>query len=82
MCLSTYFATKDSITPNSANKQIPIKICHGTNDPMVPVQQGKLASQRLTEMGYAVDYSEYPMDHAVCLEEIAEISRWLQLVLG
>jgi len=82
MCLSTYFATKDSITPNSANKQIPIKICHGTTDPMVSVQQGKLASQRLTEMGYAVDYSEYPMDHSVCPEEIAEISRWLQLVLS
>jgi len=82
MCLSTYFATKDSITPNSANKQIPIKICHGTTDPMVSVEQGKLASQRLTEMGYAVDYSEYPMDHSVCPEEIAEISRWLQLVLG
>jgi len=82
MCLSTYFATKDSITPNSANKQIPIKICHGTTDPMVSVEQGKLASQRLTEMGYAVDYSEYPMDHSVCPEEIAEISRWLQLVLS
>ena len=81
MCLSTYFATKDSITPNSANKQIPIKICHGSNDPMVSVQQGKLAYQRLSEMGYAVD-SEYPMDHAVCLEEIAEISRWLQQVLS
>jgi phospholipase/carboxylesterase len=81
MCLSTYFATKDSITPNSANKHIPIKVCHGTHDPMVSVQQGKLACQRLTEMGYAVDYSEYPMDHAVCPEEIAEISRWLQQVL-
>ena len=82
MCLSTYFATKDSITPNSANKKIPIKICHGTKDPMVSVQQGKLACQRLTEMGYAVDYSEYPMDHAVCPQEIAEISRWLQRVLA
>ena len=82
LCLSSYFATKDRITPNSAKKHIPIIIFHGTNDPMVPVQQGKLACQRLTEMGYAVDYSEYPMDHEVCLEEIAEISRWLQQVLA
>ncbi|MCL4106662.1 UNVERIFIED_CONTAM: hypothetical protein GTU68_009796 [Idotea baltica] len=81
MCLSTYFATKDSITPNSANKKIPIKVCHGTHDPMVVVQQGKLACERLTEMGYTVDYSEYPMEHAVCPQEIAEISRWLQQVL-
>lgn len=81
MCLSTYFATKDSITPNSANKQIPVKICHGTHDPMVSVQQGKLAYERLVELGYSVDYSEYPMEHAVCPQEIADISSWLQKVL-
>lgn len=82
LCLSTYFATKDTITPNSANKRIPIKICHGTMDPMVTVEQGKLASQRLTDMGYAVEYSEYPMEHAVCPQEITDISQWLQQVLS
>jgi phospholipase/carboxylesterase len=82
LCLSTYFATGDTIRPNSANREIPIKICHGTQDPMVPVQLGKLAYQRLSDMGYAVDYSEYPMEHAVCPEEIREISRWLQQVLA
>jgi phospholipase/carboxylesterase len=49
---------------------------------MVPVQLGKAACQRLSDMGYAVDYSEYPMEHAVCPDEIAEISRWLQEVLS
>lgn len=82
LCLSTYFATKDSITPNSANKQIPIKICHGSMDPVVSVDQGKLASQRLSEMGYSVEYREYPMEHAVCPQEITDVSRWLQQVLS
>ncbi|EAQ96830.1 alpha/beta hydrolase [Congregibacter litoralis] len=82
LCLSTYFATKDTITANSANKAIPIKICHGTLDPMVPVAQGKVAQQRLSDMGYTVEYSEFPMEHAVCPEEIAEISAWLQKVLS
>lgn len=82
LCLSTYFATKDTITPNSANKRIPIKICHGTMDPMVSVQQGKLASERLSELGYTVDYSEYPMEHAVCPQEIADISHWLKQLLA
>ncbi|EED36383.1 carboxylesterase 1 [Luminiphilus syltensis NOR5-1B] len=82
LCLSTYFATGDTITPNSANQQIPIKICHGTRDPMVGVQLGKAAYQRLTAMGYAVEYREYPMEHAVCPDEIADISRWLQHVLA
>jgi phospholipase/carboxylesterase len=82
LCLSTYFATADTITANSANRAIPIKICHGTADPMVPVQLGKAACQRLSDMGYAPDYSEYPMEHAVCPAEIAEISRWIQQVLS
>lgn len=81
LCLSTYFATSETITPNTANRQIPIKICHGTHDPMVAVQLGQSACQRLTDMGYAVDYSEYPMEHAVCPDEIADISRWLQQLL-
>ena len=82
LCLSTYFATADTITPNRANAQIPIRVCHGTHDPMVAVQLGKAACQRLTAMGYTVDYSEYPMEHAVCPDEIADISRWLQDVLA
>ncbi|MFK8040821.1 alpha/beta hydrolase [Congregibacter sp.] len=82
LCLSTYFATKDTITPNTANKQIPIKICHGTMDPVVPVGQGKIASERLSDMGYTVEYSDYPMEHAVCPQEIADVSQWLQKVLG
>jgi phospholipase/carboxylesterase len=78
LCLSTYFATGDTLTPNRANKQIPIKVCHGTHDPMVPVELGKQACRRLTDMGYAVDYSEYPMGHEVCAAELADISGWLQ----
>ena len=82
LCLSSYFATADSITPNRANKQLPIQICHGSRDPMVPEQLGQAAYRRLSEMGYSVDYKSYPMEHAVCPEEIADISQWLQRVLA
>ena len=82
LCLSTYFATGDSITPNRANKKLPIQICHGSRDPMVPEQLGQASYQRLLEMGYSVDYKTYPMEHAVCPEEIADISQWLQRVLA
>jgi phospholipase/carboxylesterase len=81
LCLSTYFATSDSITPNSANKSIPIQICHGTHDPMVPETMGQAAKQRLQDMGYKLDYKTYPMEHAVCPQEITDISSWLQRVL-
>ena len=41
LCMSTYFATRQSITPNSANRKLPIFICHGTADPMVPERMGR-----------------------------------------
>lgn len=82
MCLSSYFATRDTITPNSANKNLPVLICHGSADPMVPERLGREAHRQLLEMGYAAEFKTYPMDHAVCPQEIADISRWLQRVLA
>jgi phospholipase/carboxylesterase len=36
----------------------------------------------LQGLGYAVQWQEYPMPHAVCPQEIVDISRWLCKVLG
>jgi phospholipase/carboxylesterase len=81
LCMSTYFATRDTITPNSANKNLPIFICHGSRDPMVPERLGLEAQERLVAMGYSVEYKSYPVEHSVCPEEIADMSQWLQRVL-
>jgi len=82
LCMSTYFATRQTITPNSANRTLPIFICHGTADPMVPERMGQGALQDLTARGYPVEYKAYPMGHEVCAAQIADISRWLQRVLA
>jgi len=82
LCMSTYFATRQTITPNSANRKLPIFICHGTADPMVPERMGRDALQDLTARGYPVEYKAYPMAHEVCAAQIADISRWLQRVLA
>jgi len=82
LCMSTYFATRQTITPNSANRTLPIFICHGTADPMVPERMGQGALQDLTARGYPVAYKAYPMGHEVCAAQIADISRWLQQVLA
>jgi phospholipase/carboxylesterase len=37
--------------------------------------------ERLAALGYPVQWHEYPMQHSVCLEEIAAISAWLRGVL-
>ncbi|ROR97922.1 phospholipase/carboxylesterase [Sinobacterium caligoides] len=81
MTLSTYFATAKTIVPSAANRQLPIHIFHGSQDPMVPEAMGKHARAALEQLGYQPEYQTYPMEHAVHPREIADISAWLQRVL-
>jgi len=78
MTMSTYFATHNTITPNPANKELPIHIFHGMHDPMVPEAMGKQALAALEKLGYTPEYKAYPMAHEVCQQQISDISTWLQ----
>ena len=60
-----------------ANQDVPILMCHGTADPMVPEEKGRLAADQLLRMGYGVEYATWPMEHQVCLEEIRLVGRWI-----
>lgn len=82
MALSTYLATKDSIEFNPANQQLPIAVYHGSYDPVVPESLAQQAIAQLKDLDYPVEYHQYPMDHSVCLEQIQDISQWLQRVLA
>ncbi|MDB9880382.1 carboxylesterase, partial [Pseudomonadales bacterium] len=64
-----------------ANLGIPILMIHGTQDPMIPVMQAATSRENLKRLGYEVRWSDYPMGHQVCLEEIEEVSHFLQEVL-
>ena len=81
LAMSTYFATVDSIELRDSNKKIPIKIQHGTDDSVVPESLGKKATTQLIKLGYSVNYQNYPMEHAVCSQQISDISLWLQEIL-
>jgi phospholipase/carboxylesterase len=84
LALSTFIANSESLGSGKAqvNAQIPILMCHGQQDMVLPMAMGKSAFTTLKSTGYRVEWCEYPMGHEVCLEEIQEISRWLQSVLG
>lgn len=82
MALSTYFATKDQLSYSDANKDIPILIEHGVQDPVVPVLLGKQAEQLLTNKNYNIEFNTYPMAHQVCMPQIQNIGKWLNKVLG
>jgi len=82
LSLSSYFPTADSVHINDANRQLPIRVCHGTADPVVNEALGKHSVSVLETLGFQPQYSSYPMQHSVCLEEIRDISQWLQTVLA
>ena len=79
LALSTYLAVPDKLTVEAspANAKTPVFMAHGTMDPVIPVEHGKNAADQLKQAGYKVDWHEYPMQHAVSLEEIEEIGRWI-----
>ncbi len=81
MVLSSFFAAQGALTPHPANRDIPIHVFHGTQDPMAPETLGQQSVASLKTLGYAPAYKTYPMPHAVCPDEIADISVWLQNVL-
>jgi len=80
--MSTYFATVNIVDVYPANDQLPIEIYHGTDDPVVNEQHGQNSVEFLKSIGFKPNYTTYPMDHSVCLEQINDISQWLQKTLG
>jgi len=84
MALSTYLPLRGTLAAEAAvaNQGIPILMCHGSYDPVLPIQLGELSRDLLVAQGYSVSLKSYPMQHQVCGPEIADISAWLQRVLG
>ena len=38
--------------------------------------------RRVQSLGYHVQWHDYAMPHSVCMEEVADLQRWLVQVLG
>ena len=82
MALSTYLAVPADLEVASSRKDIPLFMAHGTFDPMLPLQWGQITADHIRGAGYDPQWHEYPMQHAVCPQEIADISEWLKSVFG
>lgn len=82
--LSGYLPLSDKIDAerSPANRDVPIFLAHGQYDDVVPMARGQASRQALVEMGYAVQWHEYPMPHSVCAPEITDLNRWLLDVLA
>ena len=84
MALSSYLLLPDRLAAeaSAANRDVPIFQAHGLHDPLVLVDYGRRTRDFLQQAGYAVEWCEYPMEHEVCPQQIADIGRWLRRVLS
>ena len=83
MALSTYLPLADTLERerSAANATVPIFMAHGRHDPVVAPARAFASRDRLTTLGYAVEWHEYAMPHSVCPEEIAAIGDWIARIL-
>jgi phospholipase/carboxylesterase len=83
MALSTYLALPQHAHEASpVNRDVPVFMAHGTQDPVVRYEWGRASSEELKRLGYSVEWHEYRMQHSVCLEEVVAIGEWLTRVLA
>jgi len=84
MALSTYLPLRDSFAAelNATNRELPILMCHGRQDPVVPLMLGELSREALVAQGLQPDFRTYDMPHSVCAEEVMDIAAWLRKVLA
>ena len=83
LALSTYLPLADSFPQEATaeNKATPVFMAHGVFDPVVPLVMGAGSMTFLTGLGYAIDWRQYPMQHSVCAQEVADIGDWLRKTL-
>jgi phospholipase/carboxylesterase len=67
---------------HAANHDTPIFLAHGQRDGIVPLARGTQSRDALQALGCAVEWHDYPMEHALCLEEVRDLEGWLLRVLG
>ena len=88
MALSTYLPLVDSFdravlhNMDAQSQELPIFMAHGSSDPMLPMALGQHAHTILEKAGYEVEWHDYPMAHAICAAEIADVRNWLLSVFS
>lgn len=83
LALSTYLPLAATLAAEAtaANRAIPVLICHGQQDPILPLDLAHTSLATLQTLGCAPRLLEYPMQHSLCAAEVLDISQWLVQVL-
>ncbi|HEV7359420.1 MAG TPA: alpha/beta fold hydrolase [Steroidobacteraceae bacterium] len=83
MALSCYMPRESTFEAERApaNDGTPIFMAHGQFDGTLPMMLGVKSRDYLQAHGYAIEWHEYPMAHAVSAEEVVDIRQFLLRVL-
>jgi phospholipase/carboxylesterase len=83
LCLTGYVPIHTTVAAerSPANQTTPIFMAHGSGDPVIPMFRAEQSRDLLKSLGYAVEWHEYSMPHAVCPEEIDHIGDWFRRLL-
>jgi phospholipase/carboxylesterase len=83
LCLSGYapIAATVAAERTEASLKTPVFMAHGSADPVVVLARGEQSRDLLNSLGYQVEWHQYPMQHSLCPQEIADIGAWLRRVL-
>ena len=84
IALSTYLIDRPALAAegSTANRDVPIFMAHGLQDPVVALGWAEASRQALQAQGYRVEWHTYPMEHSASLEEVAAIGKFLGAILG
>lgn len=78
LALSTYLPLAQQLLENHQGlQQLNIFQAHGDSDAVVGRELGEVARDLLQQLGNRVDWHVYPMEHAVCIDELQDVDQWL-----
>jgi phospholipase/carboxylesterase len=79
LVLSAYelFPEQRETEHTPANASTPILFAHGAYDPLIAVERGRAAYDTHANGIRPIAWHEYPMAHAMCMEEVEDVRDWL-----
>ena len=77
VALSGYLPEAVSGAPGGTLNRLAIFVGHGSDDPLIPVSEGRKAHDVLIAKGADVTYREYSVAHRIAPDELGDIREWL-----
>lgn len=83
VALSTYLPLAEELgkKQTTENANTPVFMAHGLYDGVLSIELGRKSHAALKQFHPQIEWREYPMEHAVCPEEVLDLSNWLQQIL-